>query len=613
MPRFMRCEFLLFTLCLALVLVPSHASAQPAVVLSQDFKPLTASLVMPLGSDWIIDQDATRGVKSGDLFSVVARGKPVVHPVTKEILGSIDVVRGVLQVTNVKSGYSYAKVISAEGPLNPGDVLKRFYNLPASFWDYTDQGEALFVALQAALPDLEWQPYTVAQQHRPENPQPIPGETRLLFILNDQGLAVKDNALQPIRFYSLQQLFSDEESGGSSAMGTAAATGAAGIVAARPATAPVPAAPSGGLLSSFTDKLFKSGSPRPGALVTGTQTQRGGLIVSSTEKREGVWYGPHMQGQPVGLEVADFDGDGKQEVAIAFTERIVIGRIVDGQFEQIVSHKFDRAMKPLSLDGIDLNHDGKVELYVTAARGLSASSIVLELHNDQLKETISYIPWFMRKVTLPGEGEVLLGQLIDPDAIADTSDYIGSIFRISRVGDELSKAAEVNLPDFVEVHGFLPIDVAGRPMIVNIDVNDKLQLLDQTGDLLWESSDYYGGSKSFFERKDHARQSTRYRYVKPRIEPGPDNTVLVPVNKGSRMTSFMRKFNQSHLEALSFDGYSMVEHWRTQPQGGYMADYRMADVDNDGAKEIVMIVQFSQGGWTESSAGNSALIFYEMQ
>ncbi len=613
MPRFMRREFMPFILCLAFLLLPSFATAQTADMLNQDFKPITASLVMPLGSDWIIDQDATRGVKSGDLFSVVTRGKPVVHPVTKEVLGSIEAVRGILQVTNVKSGYSYAKVLSADGPLSPGDQLKRFYNLPANFWDYTDQGEALFVALQAALPDLEWQSYTLAQQARPAEPTAIPGETQLLFILTDQGLAVKDNALQPIRFYSQQQLFGEDAGGGSSVTGSAAAPGAAGIVAARPHTTPVPAAPSGGLLSSFTDKLFGSKTDRPGALVAGTHTQRGGLIVSSTEKREGVWYGPHMQGQPVGLEVADFDGDGKQEVAIAFTERIVIGRIVDGQFDQIVSHKFDLAMNPLSLDGIDLNHDGKVELYVTATRGLSASSIVLELQNGQLKETISNIPWFVRKATLPGEGEVLLGQVINSDAIDKASDYAGPIFRISRTGDELSKAAEVNVPPFVEVHGFLPIDLAGRSAIVNIDVNDKLQLLEQGGGSLWESSDYYGGSKSFFERKDQARQGTRYRYIKPRIEPGPDNTLLVPVNKGSRMTSFMRKFNQSHLEALSFDGYSMIERWRTQPQGGYMADYRMADVDNDGANEIVMIVQFSQGGWTETQAGNSALIFYEMQ
>jgi hypothetical protein len=39
----------------------------------------------------------------------------------------------------------------------------------------------------------------------------------------------------------------------------------------------------------------------------------------------------------------------------------------------------------------------------------------------------------------------------------------------------------------------------------------------------------------------------------------------------------------------------------------------MADADNDGAAEIVMLVRFSQGGVIKSSYGNSVLLIYEMQ
>ena len=30
----------------------------------------------------------------------------------------------------------------------------------------------------------------------------------------------------------------------------------------------------------------------------------------------------------------------------------------------------------------------------------------------------------------------------------------------------------------------------------------------------------------------------------------------------------------------------MKEVWHTEPQGGYLADFRVADVDNDGKEEI---------------------------
>ena len=88
--------------------------------------------------------------------------------------------------------------------------------------------------------------------------------------------------------------------------------------------------------------------------------------------------------------------------------------------------------------------------------------------------------------------------------------------------------------------------------------------------------------------------------------------MLVPVNEGNRNFSAFRSFNSSHLKAVAFDGYSLVERWRTKPQGGYLGDFRMADADNDGAPEIVMLVMFSHGG-IGFGDGSSALLIYEMQ
>jgi len=149
--------------------------------------------------------------------------------------------------------------------------------------------------------------------------------------------------------------------------------------------------------------------------------------------------------------------------------------------------------------------------------------------------------------------------------------------------------------------------------VLNLNINNKLHLLEQNGNLLWESHDEYGGSKNLFQRTADLPGDARYRFLKQRLEPGPENTVLVPVNEGSSMSALWRKYNRSHLEALTYNGYSLVERWRTKSQSGYLADFRLADIDNDGAKEIVMIVQFAQGGWLDSSTGVSSLLFYELE
>ena len=81
----------------------------------------------------------------------------------------------------------------------------------------------------------------------------------------------------------------------------------------------------------------------------------------------------------------------------------------------------------------------------------------------------------------------------------------------------------------------------------------------------------------------------------------------------SRTFGAFRSFNSSHLKAVAFDGYSLVERWRTKPQGGYLGGFSMADADNDGTSEIVELVMYSHGGMVKSSYGNTALLIYEMQ
>ena len=97
---------------LALFLLVCTSVASAAELLDQvrkDFKPLSGYVIMPVQGEFLIDQDGAKGVAVGDLFSVVKPGEKIVHPVTKEVLGSLDEVKALLQVTRVKSGYAYAK------------------------------------------------------------------------------------------------------------------------------------------------------------------------------------------------------------------------------------------------------------------------------------------------------------------------------------------------------------------------------------------------------------------------------------------------------------------------------------------------------------------------
>ena len=62
--------------------------------------------------------------------------------------------------------------------------------------------------------------------------------------------------------------------------------------------------------------------------------------------------------------------------------------------------------KPLTLESIDLNADGRDELYLVTSGDDFLSSKMLEYHDGTLKVVIDNLPWHLRKVVYPGEGAV---------------------------------------------------------------------------------------------------------------------------------------------------------------------------------------------------------------
>lgn len=597
--------------------LPAFAGFQEDV--ARDLGEKTATLVAPAGSEWLIDLDAASGVQAGDLFAVITKGSPVVHPVTKKVIGSIDETRALLRVTKVKSGYSYAAVVKADGDLRAGDEARRFTGLPAVFWDYAGDGEGIFAQLQGALPGLHWQSYAAAQASRPDQPRPVPGmEPGLVFVFNAQGLGVKDQTFQPLRFYRPDQMGrgpAPAAAGSAPVAGAYAATApSAGGIVSGEARGTMPGSASPGWLPT----IFGGGGstqPGPGGVLAGSGGARGGLIVSQMDSKEGIWYGPRMAGSPVGVEVGDLDGDGKNEVAMGFKDRLVVARVVAGKFEPVADYSFERAGNALSFSGLDLDGNGRMEFYITLAQVNSISSIGLELQGGKLQQVIKPVPYFLRKVSLDGSGYALLSQDLNPDTKNTTHDFAGAVFQVTRSGDRLERSAPVDVPNGVTLYGFQPFVQEGQRLIARINSNDRLEVLNSAGALLWESSDNFGGSEVSFERPDGMAQGnmTRYAFISPRLAPGPEGTLLVPVNEGNRTFSAFQTFNASHLKAVAYDGYSMVERWRTKPQGGYLGDFCMADADNDGAPEIVMLVMFSHGNWIKTDSGNTALLIYEMQ
>jgi hypothetical protein len=77
-----------------LVLVTGTVRAGTLEEIVQDLQPVPGYVVLPVQDEFLIDLAASHGVTSGDLFSVVAPGEPITHPVTGKLLGTLDGSKG---------------------------------------------------------------------------------------------------------------------------------------------------------------------------------------------------------------------------------------------------------------------------------------------------------------------------------------------------------------------------------------------------------------------------------------------------------------------------------------------------------------------------------------
>ncbi len=196
-------------------------------------------------------------------------------------------------------------------------------------------------------------------------------------------------------------------------------------------------------------------------------------------------------------------------------------------------------------------------------------------------------------------------------------DFSGNPFRVVLQGKELAAGASLELPWKVDLYGISLLEPAeGQKLIADFNIFDQLKVMRFSGEEIWQSSDPLGGGEAFIERQDNGKSqvngsATRHLFLPARLAHGLEGELLVPVNEGVRAFSRLREFKESRLQGMKWNGFALEEVWHTRPQEAYLADFRLADADNDGQLEIVQALVFSHKGFL--SKGRSAVAVFEIQ
>jgi TolB-like protein len=302
-----------------------------------------------------------------------------------------------------------------------------------------------------------------------------------------------------------------------------------------------------------------------------------------------------------GLDIGDVDGDGKNELVVMDKSNLYVFKY-DGDklslFQKIEAgyeHNF------LTLDVVDLNRNGHAEIIVTSVVEDDPRSFILEYEEGKFRKITEKAGWFFRVLDHPKEGPILLGQQRGSDGLP-----VDPIYKMVWKKKSFEKGPKMPFPKGTNIFGLTMADIRGKgkPEIIVFDKFDRLNILSEDGKTQWRSRDRFGGTNNSYDTLRKKDTAFRPQDAPPWRVPIPGRIlvrdfsgdgvpqVIVNKNEFTSGTLFerLRVYESGEMYNLIWQEDTLTTNWKTREVKGYIADYQVKDVDNDGNEELVVAV-----------------------
>lgn len=348
------------------------------------------------------------------------------------------------------------------------------------------------------------------------------------------------------------------------------------------------------------------GSVRAGDTITGSElsadTQAAG--------RPGFWMSQKIDAQFIGMDIGDVDNDGKNEIVIIDMSNIMIYRKEGKSLKLLQKIPGETHDQYLSVDVADIKGDGVKQIIVTSLFRNFPDSFVLEYRDGKYVKIASHLRWFLRVIEIDGK-PVLLGQ-----EMGINNPFENPIYEIIWKKGSCQQGRRMNIPQGLSVYGLAigPLEKNGPEMIIALDSYDYLRVYGETDKssdridglggsrtAIWKSTEVLGGSNNYFDRTmsqlspANPEDRDKMPYVNLRIincgigkEGRAELIIAKNFSQERRWFENLRIFTSGEVYDMEWDGLGFTEKWMTKKIQGYVADYQIKDIDNDGKPEVVM-------------------------
>lgn len=312
--------------------------------------------------------------------------------------------------------------------------------------------------------------------------------------------------------------------------------------------------------------------------------------------------------ESTGMQIADFNGNGFNEVLLGSENEIIIYSYDNTQLKEIARKKLYSSANILRISTLPYRGRNYIVVGTCDETNNDARSYIFLFNGNQIQE-IANTRYYLNvaKTSAHGDPE-LIGQNADPTRFVK-----GAVFRVNFDGKSISKGTNLStLPSKADLYNFtyVPSSQDSGDVIAVIDDQDRLNIFNTAGKVLSKSEDYYASTANSvivtrdiggFVSQEGKIDALRH-YVPSAINitdidnDGRCEMILTkPLSVAANVLNNYRNYSQSEVHALVWDGVGANLLWKTRRIKGTITDVKVADPNNDGVLDLVVNVNTFPG------------------
>ena len=387
------------------------------------------------------------------------------------------------------------------------------------------------------------------------------------------------------------------------------------------------------LTSALSTEVFGiSGAVRtPGSTASGAPrgaTANGDIVTNETGQQQ-VYLNPQFRYQGAGAEdgsrlrtqrlsynmvdmaVGDFNGDGKNEVAILSDHDLrIYAWPANGQLKLLGETVVSRSNNNFSMRAIDLNRDRTMAIVVATTEEASNRpySFIYSFKGNKFSTVAERIPYFVSVMRVPPTyAPTLVGQAWDSLKL-----FAPGVRIMTKQDGKYTLGQRIDLPSGATVFNcvWLPASRNGKgEQLVMLTDDERIKLFQGHGNTLVHTTmerysgsatgmDHYKGMPGLGVDKNYQLPGKYFapmRLIAADIGNTGEYTLLVnkPISTAAQFFDRYRFFPQGEIHALYWDGVGLGLKWKTRRIRGSVAEVDLGDVNNDGILDLVVGINTS--------------------